>query len=125
MLVWVITIHGLTMGIDEVDIGVARKKVHKVIYDAYDESNRLIKAYHDDDQEVLPCAPGRTLYETLELQLMGLLNQARGDAGNIAAEHLGDRAHSVIMTKSGARGNPLNLAQMAACVGQQSVRQDR
>ena len=56
---------------------------------------------------------------------MGLLNQARGDAGNIAAEFLGDRAHSVIMTKSGARGNPLNLAQMAACVGQQSVRQDR
>ncbi|QEE18056.2 DNA-directed RNA polymerase subunit A' [Promethearchaeum syntrophicum] len=125
MLVWVITIHGLTMGIDEVDIGVARKNVHGVIYDAYNESNRLIKAYHDDDQEVLPCAPGRTLYETLELQLMGLLNQARGDAGNIAAEYLGDRAHSVIMTKSGARGNPLNLAQMAACVGQQSVRQDR
>ena len=26
------------------------------------------------------------------------------------------------MTKTGARGNPLNLAQMAACVGQQSVR---
>ncbi|MHA1767976.1 MAG: DNA-directed RNA polymerase subunit A' [Promethearchaeota archaeon] len=125
MLVWVITIHGLTMGIDEVDIGVARDKVKKVIYDAYAESNRLIKAYHDDDQEILPCAPGRTLYETLELNLMGLLNQARGDAGKIAAEFLGDRAHSVIMTKSGARGNPLNLAQMAACVGQQSVRQNR
>ncbi len=125
MMVWVITLTGLTMGIDEVDVGIARKKIHARIYQAYDDANRLIKAYHEEDEEVLPCAPGRTLMETLELNLMSLLNQVRGDAGSIAAEHLGDTAHSVIMTKSGARGNPLNLAQMAACVGQQSVRQDR
>jgi DNA-directed RNA polymerase subunit A' len=125
MLLWVITINGLTMGIDEVDVGVARKDVHAAIYRAYDESNRLIKAYYDEDENILPCAPGRTLYETLELNLMALLNKVRGEAGSIAAEHLGDQAHSVIMTKSGARGNPLNLGQMAACVGQQSVRQDR
>ncbi|MHA1618101.1 MAG: DNA-directed RNA polymerase subunit A' [Promethearchaeota archaeon] len=125
MMVWSITMTGLTMGIDEVDIGPTHEKVDSAIMDAYDEATILIKAYHDEDEEILPCAPGRTLYETLELNLMTLLNKVRGDAGNIAAVHLGDTAHSVIMTKSGARGNPLNLAQMAACVGQQSVRQDR
>lgn len=125
MLIWVITINGLTMGIDEVDIGPARKDVHDAIYRAYDRANTLIKAFNEEDEEILPCAPGRTLEETLELNLMGLLNKVRGEAGSIASEHLGDVAHSVIMTKSGARGNPLNLAQMAACVGQQSVRQNR
>ncbi|MHA2002156.1 MAG: DNA-directed RNA polymerase subunit A' [Promethearchaeota archaeon] len=125
MMVWVITLTGLTMGIDEVDVGPARKMIHNAIYKSYDESQRLIKAYYDEDEEILPCAPGRTLYETLELNLMGLLNKVRGEAGDIASEYLGDIAHSVIMTKSGARGNPLNLAQMAACVGQQSVRQER
>lgn len=125
LMVWVITLTGLTMGIDEVDVGVARKKIHQAIFDAYAEADDLIKAYYDEDEEILPCAPGRTLYETLELRLMSLLNKVRGDAGTIASDYLGDTAHSVIMTKSGARGNPLNLAQMAACVGQQSVRQDR
>ncbi|RLI63988.1 MAG: hypothetical protein DRO88_08525 [Promethearchaeia archaeon] len=125
MMVWAITMTGLTMGIDEVDIGSARKDVHNKIYEAYDRAEELIRAYYEEDEEILPCAPGRTLYETLELNLMSLLNKVRGDAGNIASHFLGDTAHSVIMTKSGARGNPLNLAQMAACVGQQSVRQNR
>ncbi|WP_371806840.1 DNA-directed RNA polymerase subunit A' [Candidatus Lokiarchaeum ossiferum] len=125
MMVWVITLTGLTMGIDEVDVRSARKDIHATIYQSYADANRLIKAYYDEDEEVLPCAPGRTLKETLELNLMSLLNKVRGDAGSIASDFLGDTAHSVIMTKSGARGNPLNLAQMAACVGQQSVRQDR
>ncbi len=125
MMVWSITMTGLTMGIDEVDIGKAHEDVNASIMKAYSDATILIKAYQDEDEEILPCAPGRTLYETLELNLMTLLNKVRGDAGEIAAVHLGDTAHSVIMTKSGARGNPLNLAQMAACVGQQSVRQDR
>jgi DNA-directed RNA polymerase subunit A' len=125
LMVWAMTLMGLTMGIDEVDIAAARSRVHARIYESYAEANKLIKAYYEEDEEILPCAPGRTLYETLELNLMSLLNKVRGDAGSIAAEYLGDTAHSVIMTKSGARGNPLNLAQMAACVGQQSVRQER
>ena len=29
------------------------------------------------------------------------------------------------MTKTGARGNTVNLSQMAACVGQQSIRNQR
>jgi DNA-directed RNA polymerase subunit A' len=66
-----------------------------------------------------------TLMETLEVRLTSILAEARNKAGDIAADYLGDQTHSVIMTKSGARGNPLNLAQMAACVGQQSVRGSR
>ena len=74
LMVWAITLTGLTMGIDEVDVGSARKEIHDKIYDAYAEADKLIKAYYEEDEEVLPCAPGRTLYETLELRLMSLLN---------------------------------------------------
>ncbi len=125
MLIWVIIINALTMGVDEVDIGPALDLVHEEIDNKNAEAMRLVTAYFEGDEEVLPCSPGRTLEETLELNLIKLLNDARNKAGDIAMEHLGVNAHSVIMTKSGARGNQLNLAQMAACVGQQSVRQNR
>jgi hypothetical protein len=46
-------------------------------------------------------------------------------AEETAALHIGDEAHSVIMTKSGARGNILNLGQMSAVVGQQAIRGER
>jgi hypothetical protein len=125
MLIWVIIINGLTMAIDEVDIGATRQEILNIIGEAENQSAIFIKAFFEEDEETLPCDPGRTLEETLENKLMGLANDARKRASDLAAGHLGDNAHSVIMTKSGARGNALNLGQMAACVGQQSVRQKR
>jgi hypothetical protein len=63
--------------------------------------------------------------ETLELRIRQVLNEARNKANEIAAVYIGDEAHSVIMTKSGARGNILNLGQMSAVVGQQAIRGER
>jgi DNA-directed RNA polymerase subunit A' len=125
MLLWVISTTGLTIGVDEVDVRSNRKLVHDKIYESFEEAHRKIKAYYEGDETELKALPGRTLKETLELELMRILNSARTQAGNIATDVLGDAAHSVIMTKSGARGSTLNLAQMAACVGQQAVRQER
>ncbi|MEM2572750.1 MAG: DNA-directed RNA polymerase subunit A', partial [Archaeoglobaceae archaeon] len=50
---------------------------------------------------------------------------ARDRAGKIAGRYLGMDNSAVIMAVSGARGSMLNLTQMAACVGQQSVRGER
>jgi cell division septation protein DedD len=63
--------------------------------------------------------------ETLELRIRQILAEARKMAEETAAHHIGDEAHSVIMTKSGARGNILNLGQMSAVVGQQAIRGER
>ena len=125
MLIWVIILNGLTMAIDEVDIGPTRQEILNNIQEAEEQSAKYIEAFFNEDEEVLPCNPGKTLEETLENKLMGIANEVRTKASEIAAKHLGDNAHSVIMTKSGARGNALNLGQMAACVGQQAVRQKR
>jgi len=69
--------------------------------------------------------PGRSLEETLEMEIMRVTGRARDMAGEIASRHLGLNNSSVIMARSGARGSMLNLSQMAGCVGQQAVRGER
>jgi len=126
MLLYVIRQNGMTMGLDEVYVsGEAYEKIQTILKDANDESGKLIKAYYENDTTVLRRAPGRSMRETLELRIRQLLAEARKMAEETAALHIGDEAHSVIMTKSGARGNILNLGQMSAVVGQQAIRGER
>ncbi|MFW6128225.1 MAG: DNA-directed RNA polymerase subunit A', partial [Halobacteriota archaeon] len=57
--------------------------------------------------------------------IMQELGKARDRTGKIANRFLGMDSSAVIMAVSGARGSMLNLTQMAACIGQQSVRGER
>jgi len=126
MLLYVIRQNGMTMGLDEVYVhGEAYEKIQKILKDVNDESLKLIKAYFENDITVLKRAPGRSMRETLELRIRQILAEARKMAEETASDYIGDEAHSVIMTKSGARGNILNLGQMSAVVGQQAIRGER
>jgi DNA-directed RNA polymerase subunit A' len=126
MLLYVIRMNGMTMGLDEVYVsGDAYKEIQNILREANDEANALIKAYYENDTKVLKRAPGRSMRETLELRIRQVLAEARKKAEEAAAHFIGDEAHSVIMTKSGARGNILNLGQMSAVVGQQAIRGER
>ncbi|MCK4383500.1 MAG: DNA-directed RNA polymerase subunit A', partial [Candidatus Lokiarchaeota archaeon] len=126
MLLYVIRQNGMTMGLDEVYVhGEAYDVIQKILKDADDEADKLIKAFYENDTTVLNRAPGRSMRETLELRIRQLLAEARKMAEETAADYIGDEAHSVIMTKSGARGNILNLGQMSAVVGQQAIRGER
>ena len=126
MLLYVIRQNGMTMGLDEVYVhGEAYDKIQKILEDSNDESQKLIKALFENDTTVLKRAPGRSMRETLELRIRQILAEARKMAEETASEYIGDEAHSVIMTKSGARGNILNLGQMSAVVGQQAIRGER
>jgi DNA-directed RNA polymerase subunit A' len=126
MLLYVIRQNGITMGLDEVYVkGEAFEYIQEILSQANIESERLIKAYYDNDTEILKRAPGRSMKETLELRIRQVLAEARKDSEEHAAHYIGDEAHSVIMTKSGARGNILNLGQMSAVVGQQAIRGER
>ena len=82
----------------------------------------LVKAYENEELESLP---GRSLEETLEMEIMRVTGRARDMAGEIAGKHLGLNNSAVRMAKSGARGSMLNLSQMSGCVGQQAVRGER
>ncbi|MHA1377822.1 MAG: DNA-directed RNA polymerase subunit A' [Candidatus Helarchaeota archaeon] len=123
MLIELITNKGFSVGIDDIDIQEeARNRIQEILQKANQDVNNFVKIYRDGELQRLP---GRSLKETLEMRIMSVLSEARDKAGEIAGQYLGINKPAVIMTKTGARGNPLNLAQMAACVGQQSVRGER
>ena len=73
----------------------------------------------------LPRLPGQTLEESFEIYVMHELATARDEAGKIADDDFTLENAGIVMTRTGARGSSLNIGQMAACVGQQSVRGKR
>ncbi len=114
---------GFTTGIDDEDIpSEAKRQIEEGFDRAKEKINQLIDAYKRGELEPLP---GRSIEETLEMEIMKVTGEARDRAGEIAGRHLGLNNSAVIMAKSGARGSMLNLSQMAGCVGQQAVRGER
>jgi len=114
---------GFTIGISDTDLpSEATNKINEVLIKAREDVKKLIDLYHNN---ILQAFPGRTLKETLELKILELLNRARNETGNIVSNYSNKETHMMIMADSGARGNLLNLAQMAACVGQQAMRGKR
>lgn len=118
-----ITTIGFSTGIDDEDIPEeARMQIEEQLSKAKKKIEQLIKAYNEGELEEIP---GRSLEETLEMEIMRVTGKARDQTGEIAGRHLGMDNSAVIMAKSGARGSMLNLSQMAGCVGQQAVRGER
>jgi DNA-directed RNA polymerase subunit A'' len=120
-----ITLRGFTYGIDELDISDAvRDKISKAVKKAEEHVQDLIDQYK---RRTLERLPGRSIQESLELRIMDELSKARDQAGELAEQYLKSETDNsgVIMTKTGARGSMLNIAQMVATVGQQSIRGQR
>lgn len=115
--------HGFSTGIDDEDIpDGARREIESYNEECIKEVEQLIESYREGTLEQMP---GRSYKETLEQRVQDKLGDARKEAGDIVAKHLGMQNPAVIMSKSGARGSMLNLSQMAGCVGQQTVRNQR
>ncbi len=115
--------HGFSTGIGDEDIPAeAANQINAYSQERIDKVDELVRSYRDDTLEQMP---GRSLRDTLEVEIMKELSDARDQAGEIAGKHLGMSNPAVIMAKTGARGSMLNLSQMAGCVGQQSVRGER
>ena len=94
------------------------------------EKNKLLnKGYNDCDQflnswkkgTLIP-QPGCTLLETLEAVMNNRLSQIREDAGKKCTQILPyDNNAPLIMAECGSKGSKINISQMIACVGQQTV----
>ncbi len=65
--------------------------------------------------------PGCDAIQSLESDLNGILGELRQTAGNEAMRELPWSNGLRIMAECGSKGSPLNISQMIACVGQQSV----
>lgn len=69
----------------------------------------------------LESAPGMNLRETFESYVSKALNTARDKAGTKTEQSLKDLNNAVQMARSGSKGSVINISQMTALVGQQSV----
>lgn len=64
----------------------------------------------------------KTDAEFFEDEVNTLLNRAATAVGDLGTAQVDDRTNRMInMIKSGAKGNPINFAQMIGCLGQQNV----
>ncbi|RZD36863.1 MAG: DNA-directed RNA polymerase subunit A' [Methanobacteriota archaeon] len=125
MTIAICTSMGFTTGIDDEDLPPEAKAeidaINKRASDAVDEE--LLKFGKDGRR--YEARPGRTPMETLEENILTILDSGKGESGNVAKTFLGDDNSAVLMATSGARGSMDNLAMMAGSIGQPKVRGKR
>ena len=118
----VLTRRGFSIGVGDLELLEETKaEITNAIKKAEEESLKLIDEFYAGKLQALP---GRTVAETLELRILEALNRARNKSGDIAIRQAKDSS-ALTMAKCGSRGNPLNIAQMTAVVGQQALRGKR
>ncbi|MEM2632712.1 MAG: DNA-directed RNA polymerase subunit A', partial [Nitrososphaerota archaeon] len=108
-----ITLKGFTFSLD--DLQIPEK--------AYEEIKNVLNEMDKEYQEV---ASTYKDYEKLfESNVLSIVSKARSKAGKIVRSVISPLSSALIMAKTGARGTSLNIDQMIATVGQQSVRRER
>jgi len=123
MLKLFISMRGFSYTYDQLVLSPkARQRIQKTMERIDKKIEQLIE---DKRNQTLPRLPGQTLEESFEIYVMHELATARDEAGKIADQDFTLENAGIVMTRTGARGSSLNIGQMAACVGQQSVRGKR
>src|SRR5918993_525988 len=123
MLKTFITHRGFTYGYSDLWLSEeTHKEITGVIKKAYEKIDELIQQYKEG---TLPLTRGLSPEEALELYLVNELSRARDRAGRIADRSFPNNNAGVIMASTGARGSTLNIGQMTAVLGQQSIRGKR
>ena len=113
---------GFSIGIGDMDLPLeTQDEIRATVKKSEDEALKIIDEFYAGKLDALP---GRSVAETLELNVLGALNKARNKSGDIAMKQVQNSA-AITMARSGARGYPLNIAQMTAVVGQQALRGKR
>tara|TARA_Y100000766_G_scaffold195381_1_gene167948 strand:- start:3336 stop:6533 length:3198 start_codon:yes stop_codon:yes gene_type:complete len=119
---------GFTTGIDDEDLSASALEA---IRDANVEAGILVQEALDKfgkDGRGYETRAGRTPRETLEEDIMVILDQGKQQAGDVAKDELaqsGSTNAAVNMAISGARGSMDNLNMMAGSIGQAKVRGKR
>ena len=123
MLKTFITHRGFTYGYSDLWLSEeTRNEINNVIEKAYDKVYDLIRQYNEGS---LPLTRGLAAEEALELYVVNELSRARDRAGRTADRAFPDDNSGIIMASTGARGSTLNIGQMTAALGQQSIRGKR
>lgn len=123
LFVMYLDLYGFTLGLNSLDIPQeALKGVKAVMNDAERDTTKYIEMF---EKGLLEPLPGRSVEDTLEQRVLEVLSRARDRAGELASRYVGMLKEAVIMARTGARANMLNITQMVAMLGQQSLRGER
>jgi DNA-directed RNA polymerase III subunit RPC1 len=110
---------GFSIGISDVMPSVAvRNDKEKLVSQGYGKCNSFIVEYEEGK---LQPQPGCSAEQTLEAKLNGELSAIREDAGKSCLKTLHHLNSPLIMAVCGSKGSTINISQMIACVGQQTV----
>ena len=116
---------GFTTGIDDEDLPPeAKAEIDEINRDASDAVDAELSKYGNDGRRY-ETRPGRTPLETLEENILQILDSGKAKSGDVAKRYLGEKNAAVVMATSGARGSMDNLAMMAGSIGQPKVRGKR
>ena len=85
------------------------------------QKDDVTKITLDATENRLESLPGMNVRETFESKVSKALNKARDDAGTVTEQSLKDLNNATQMARSGSKGSTINISQMTAVVGQQSV----
>ncbi|KUJ24262.1 DNA-directed RNA polymerase II subunit RPB1 [Mollisia scopiformis] len=111
--------NGFSIGIgDTIPDKSTIDKIEDAIQTQKDEVAKLTAMATANELESLP---GMNVRETFESQVSKALNTARDQAGTRTQKSLKDLNNAVTMASSGSKGSTINISQMTALVGQQSV----
>jgi DNA-directed RNA polymerase III subunit RPC1 len=110
---------GFSFGIDDVRPSEALEQAKaKRMTDAYHRVQIAIDAYR---RGMMRPRPGYNDEETLEWHIHRLLSDLREQAGQLCLQDMAPENAAMVMALSGAKGSTINISQMVACVGQQTV----
>jgi len=114
---------GFTSSISDTDLSkeVVQKNKEKLVY----VENKIKEVIGDYDKNKLELLPGMSPEQTVETLVLRQLNQLRDKIGESVYEGVSEDNPTIIMARSGAKGNFLNLAQMSSMVGQQAMGEER
>lgn len=111
--------NGFSIGIgDTVPDEATAEAITDAVNEQKDEVEKITQAATDNTLEPLP---GMNVRETFESKVSKALNSARDNAGDRTEKSLKDLNNAIQMARSGSKGSAINISQMTAVVGQQSV----
>ncbi|CAD5234319.1 unnamed protein product [Bursaphelenchus xylophilus] len=110
---------GFSIGIGDVTPSASLLKEKKQLLDnGYSECEEFIEQLRIGK---LKSRPGQTEGETLESLILHELSQIRDHAGKSCLHNLSKSNTPLTMAICGSKGSFINISQMIACVGQQSI----
>ena len=125
MTIAMCTAMGFTTGIDDEDLPPeAMEEIAEINRAASAKVDSELQKFGKDGKKY-ESRPGRTPLETLEENILTILDEGKSETGNVAKSLLGEDNSAVLMATSGARGSMDNLAMMAGSIGQPKVRGKR